>query len=210
MLPASYATPAAIVIAVGGFLACFAGYRLFRFILGLYGFVCGALFTTHAMGAAAGTWTLVIAAVVGGLVGALLMYAAYYIGVGLIGAGLAALAMNVVWRFIGGDVPTVVLVIGCVIGALLALSVQRYVVIIGTALAGAWTLIVGVMALMGDKAAMHAASATDVWIFYPLNPQPTRWWLLPGWLALSLAGAVVQLGTSKPKAVRTAAKPVKK
>jgi hypothetical protein len=210
MLPASYATPAAIVIAVGGLLACFAGYRLFRVVLGLYGFVCGALFTTHVMGAAAGTWTLIVAAFVGGLVGALLMYAAYFIGVGLVGAGLAALALNVAWRFIGGDVPTVALVIGCVLGALLALSVARYVVIVGTALAGAWTLIVGAMALMGNRAAMHAASATDVWIFYPLDPQPGRWWLLPTWIALALAGAVVQLGTSKPKSVRTAAKPVKK
>ena len=30
MLPASYATPAAAVFAIGGLLACFAGFKLFR------------------------------------------------------------------------------------------------------------------------------------------------------------------------------------
>jgi len=37
MLPAAYATPAAVILLVGGLLACFAGYRLFRFVLGVYG-----------------------------------------------------------------------------------------------------------------------------------------------------------------------------
>ena len=46
MLPASYATPTAAVLALGGLLACFAGYRLFRFVLGLYGFIVGAVLAT--------------------------------------------------------------------------------------------------------------------------------------------------------------------
>ncbi len=68
------------------------------------------------------------------------MVAAYFIGVGLIGAGLAALALNALWRVVGGgDPPTLVLVLVCVLGALAALSVVRYVVVFGTAIAGAWT-----------------------------------------------------------------------
>ena len=138
------------MLALGGLLACFAGYRLFRFVLGMYGLILGAMVTTSWMGASS-TWTLVLAAAVGGLLGALLMIAAYFVGVGLIGAGLAALAVNLGWRAIGGEPPTLVLVIACVLGALGALSVVRYVVIAGTAIAGAWTLIVGVLALMGDR-----------------------------------------------------------
>ena len=197
MLPASYATPAAAVLALGGLLACFAGYRLFRFVLGMYGLILGAMVTTSWMGASS-TWTLVLAAAVGGLLGALLMIAAYFVGVGLIGAGLAALAVNLGWRAIGGEPPTLVLVIACVLGALGALSVVRYVVIAGTAIAGAWTLIVGVVALLGDPSALRAASAGDVWVFYPLDPIPDRWWYTVIWVALSVAGMVIQhLTTSK-------------
>jgi hypothetical protein len=195
MLPASYATPAAAVLALGGLLACFAGYRLFRIVLGIYGFIVGAFLTTSWIGASS-IWTLAVAAIVGGVVGAALMIAAYFIGVGLIGAGLAALVLNLGWRFIGGEPPTVVLVIACVLGALGALSVVRWVVIAGTAIAGAWTLIVGAVALMGDRSALRAASAGDVWVFYPLDPLPDRWWYTVLWVALSVVGAAVQLTTT--------------
>ena len=39
MLPHSYELPAAILLVLGGALSCFAGYRLFRIVLGIYGFV---------------------------------------------------------------------------------------------------------------------------------------------------------------------------
>jgi hypothetical protein len=195
MLPASYATPAAAILAAGGLLACFFGYRLFRFVLGLYGFILGALVTTSMM-APANTWTLVMAAIVGGLIGGLLMVVAYFIGVGLIGAGLAALAINLVWRLVGGPVPTVVLVIACVLGALGALSVVRYVVIFGTALAGSWTMIIGGWALLGNPTALRAASAIDIWVLYPFDLVPNHWWVVPVWLVVALVGIVVQMATS--------------
>lgn len=201
MLPTTYATPAAVLFVIGGLLACFAGYRLFRLVLGLYGFLLGAMITTSVYGAAS-TWTLVIAAIVGGLVGAVLMIAAYFVGVGLVGAGLAALVLNLGWRFVGGEPPTVVLVIVCVLGALLALSIARYVVIFGTALAGSWTMIVGGAALMGDRAALAAASAKNVWVIYPLDPLPGQWWVVPAWFVLALAGVIVQLSTTKTGAKR--------
>jgi hypothetical protein len=195
MLPASYATPAAAVLAIGGLLACFAGYRLFRAVLGMYGLILGAMITSSWMGASS-TWTLIVAAVVGGILGAVLMIAAYFVGVGLIGAGLAALVINLVWLAIGGEPPTLVLVVGCVLGALGALSVVRYVVVAGTSIAGAWTAIVGVVALFGDRDALRAASAGDVWVFYPLDPIPDRWWYTVIWVALSVVGAAVQITTA--------------
>lgn len=195
MLPASYAMPAAVVLVVGGLLACFAGYRLFRIILGLYGFILGALITTSMMGSAS-TWALVGAGIVGGLVGALLMIAAYFVGVGLVGAGLAALVLNLLWRLIGGEPPTVVLVIVCVLGALGALAVARYVVIFGTALGGSWTALIGALVLAGGKGALRPGGS-DVWILYPLTPLPERWWVTPAWLVLAVGGAIVQLATTR-------------
>jgi len=193
MLPASYTTYAALMLAVGGLLACFAGYRLFRLVLGIFGFYAGALMTAQVMDVSSHGWALILAAVVGGLVGAGLMLAAYFVGVGLIGAGLAALGLNVAWSYIAGvDPPTPVLIVVCVLGALAALSIVRYVVV--------------ALAVRGDAAARHAASAGDVWIFYPLDPGARRWWLIPAWLALAVVGIVVQLSTSKGKSKRKARK----
>lgn len=188
--------PAALVLTIGGFLSCFAGYRLFRFVLGLYGFILGAALMSSWSNPHT-AWALVIDAVVGGFVGALLMIAAYFVGVGLIGAGLAALVLTSGWHFfLHTDPPTVALVIVSVLGALGALSIVRYVVIFGTALAGSWTLILGGLALSGDAAARRAAAAGDVWILYPLDPIRGRWWMLGVWFIVALVGVVVQLATT--------------
>jgi hypothetical protein len=195
MLPASYAIPVAAILAVSGAVACFAGYRLFRIVLGVYGFILGALVTSSVMGTE-NVWALVLAAAVGGLIGAGLMIAAYFIGVGLIGAGLAALVLHVAWRVIGGDPPTAVIVIAAVLGALGALSVSRHVVIIGTALAGSWTLIVGALALGGERFNVLSVTPDNIWVVYASGPWPSNWWVTGSWIALALIGAVVQTTTT--------------
>jgi hypothetical protein len=195
MLPASFATPAAIILTLGGLIACFGGYRLFRFVLGLYGFYLGAIVTTAFM-PPTNTWALVMAAIVGGVVGALLIVGAYFVGVGLIGAGLAALALLSGWHAImHAEPPTVVLVVVAVLGALGALSIVRYVVVFGSAIAGSWTAVVGGLALTIDKS-RHAGQSNDLWVLYPLDPMQGRWWVLGVWLALTIAGVVTQLATT--------------
>lgn len=195
MIPAPYAVPAAVILAISGAVACFGGYRLFRIVLGMYGFILGAVVTTSVMGTA-NVWALVLAAIIGGLIGAGLMVAAYFVGVGLIGAGLASLVVHLVWNAIGGDPPTALLVIMAVLGALGALSVARYVVVIGTALAGSWTLIVGGLALAGQTFGGISVTPDNIWVVYGSGPLPGNWWVIGGWVALALAGAVVQMATT--------------
>ena len=43
MLPLSFELPAALGLVVGGTVACFAGYRWFRIVLAIYGFIAGAM-----------------------------------------------------------------------------------------------------------------------------------------------------------------------
>jgi hypothetical protein len=196
MLPIAYATPAAAVLVLVGLVTCFAGYRLFRIVLGFFGFVLGAMIGTTIAGSSSGTWTLILVAVMGGIVGAVLMVAAYFVGIGLVGAGLAVLGLNAFWTVIGGEPPTLLLVIVAVVGALVALSIVRYVAIFGTAIAGSWTFIIGALALMGDPKALLAASAGSIWVLYPLSPVRGDWWVWAGWFGLSIAGIVVQLATT--------------
>lgn len=195
MIPAAYTTVGASLFLLGGLLTCFAGFRLFRVVLGIYGFFLGAMIGS-GMTDPGNTWSVMMFGLVGGLVGAILLVVAYYVGVGLIGAGLAALALNFLWKFIGGDPPTLVLVIVCVVGAIAALNVNRLVVIFGTAIAGSWTTMVGGLALMGDPASFKAASAPGIWVVYPMDMLPRTWWVTGLWFALTIAGVIVQLNTT--------------
>src|SRR5580765_8497972 len=146
MLPASLQIPAAIVLLVGGVIACFAGYRVFRVVLGIYGFILGALFASGAMGTEHTTW-MIVAALAGGVVGALILIAAYFVGVALLGAGIGALAASLIWAAFGG----------------------------------AWTIIVGALALSGTKVSVDAAARNNVWLAYPMNPAPGQYWVLLVW-----------------------------
>ena len=94
MLPQSYQVYAALVLVAGGALACFAGYRLFRLVLAVYGFILGALAGSSMM-AASDTMSMLVAALAGGLVGALILFLAYFVGVALLGAGLGALVASI-------------------------------------------------------------------------------------------------------------------
>jgi hypothetical protein len=192
MLPVAYQFPAAVVLIVGGLVACFVGYRLFKFVLGIFGFILGALAASSIWGASDTTY-MVIAAILGGIGGSLLLLAAYFVGVALIGAGLGALVANVIWTQIEGDPHPFVVVLFSVAGALLATWLQRYVIILGTAFGGAWTILVGALALMGDRTAMSAAAAGDIWVAYPMNPAPGQPWVPYAWVGLGLMGTLVQM-----------------
>jgi hypothetical protein len=200
MIQASLATPVALILVVGGLLACFAGYRLFRFVLGIYGFLLGAFITTAVTGSQ-DAWVMTMAVLVGGIVGAIMMILAYFVGVGLVGAGLAALVVNVAWRALelGDAPPTFVIVLVAVLGALGALSVAKFVVIFGTALAGSWTALIGGLAIRGDADAITAATTGTIWVLYPLDAGAERWWVLPVWLGMAGLGALIQLAFARGK-----------
>jgi hypothetical protein len=192
VLPVAYQIPAAILLILGGLVACFFGYRLFKFVLGIFGFILGALAASSIWGASDTTY-MVVTALLGGIVGGLLLLAAYFIGVALVGAGLGALCANLIWTQIEGDPHPFVVVLFSVAGALLATWLQRYVIILATAFGGAWTVLVGALALTGDRTAMTAAAAGDIWVAYPMNPAPGQAWVPYAWIALGLVGTLIQM-----------------
>jgi len=199
MLPHAYEMPAAILILLSGIVACFAGYRLFRLVLAIYGFILGAMLASSLM-ASSNTIGMIAAALLGGIVGALIMTFAYFVGIALIGAGMGALAAHVfwsTWRSI--DPPALAVILLSVAGAVGAMLLQRYVIIFSTAFSGAWTMIVGGLALSGDATAARAAATGNVWILYPFAPLSAHRWVPFAWAALGIAGAAVQLGITAGK-----------
>jgi len=190
MLPASYELPAALLIMAGGVIACIAGYRLFRIVLAIYGFVLGAVIASSIVGPT-NTLGMIGAALGGGLAGALTLVFAYFAGIALVGGALGALLAHAGWtQFGSGDPPALLIVGAAVAGALAAMFLQRYVIVVSTAFGGAWTIIVGLMAILGGR-----SGNANVWILYPTMPTESRWTLL-AWAALGVAGTAVQLAVT--------------
>jgi hypothetical protein len=198
MLPHSYELPAALFLVLGGALSCFAGYRLFKITLAIYGLIFGAMIASSAMGVS-NTSGMIIAAILGGIAGAVILVFAYFMGIGLIGAGLGALVAHVGWGFLRpGDPPPAVLIVLAVLGAVGAMLLQRYVIIVATAFAGAWMMILGSLAIM-ERGAERASRVGDVWILYPTSAPPGRTWVPIAWILLGVVGTIVQLSVTAKK-----------
>jgi hypothetical protein len=190
MLPSAYGVPASIALLLSGALTCFAGYRLFRIVLGIYGFILGAMIASSVMGTGSAIGMLV-AAVAGGLVGAVVLVLAYFVGIALVGAGLGALIGSAIWSAVAtGDPPVLVIIVVSIAGAIGAMLLQRYVIIIGTAFGGAWTMVLGIANLLAARGVAQASNATEVWILYPTSGPG---WAPIAWIALGLIGTAVQL-----------------
>jgi hypothetical protein len=193
MLPVAYQLPYAALLLGAGAIACFFGYRLFRTVLAIFGFILGGMLASSVFGIS-NTTMMLVAWVVGGLIGAFILIVAYFVGVALMGAGLGAAVAHLLFSSGGRDPRVLVVIVCAVIGAVAATYLQRYFIIVSTAFGGAWTMIVGAMALVGDRTALSAATSGDVWVAYPLNPAPGQTWVVYLWFFLGLLGAGVQLG----------------
>lgn len=208
MIPVDYQIPAAVLLVVGGLISCFAGYRFFRVVLVLYGFILGALVATSLVGAG-NTTQLVIAAIAGGAAGGLVLYFACFVGVALVGAAIGAVVVHTIWAQLERNPQPLVVVLFAIAGAATAMVLQRYVIIIATAFGGAWTLIIATLALTGTSRAAKIASTGDVSVIYPLSLQPEDRWLVIVWLVLGIFGTLFQLGVTgrgKPRPRRSKVK----
>ena len=195
MLPLSIQIPASVVLLAGGAIACFAGYRLFRLVHGVYGFILGSLVASSSVGAA-DAWTVMLAALAGGALGAVVLLAGYFVGVALVGAGVGALLVSVAWKPFGGEPHWAALLAAAALGAIAAMSFQRHVIIIATAFVGAWTMLLGAATLMLGKGVRAASSVNDIWVVYPNSGGQASLWIYVAWIAVALLGLYVQLHTS--------------
>ena len=175
------------------------------------GFYLGALAATAVLGPGDRT-LLIFAALGGGAVGALIMFFGYFVGVALVGAGIGALSVHMIWSRLGSDPHAFVVILAAVAGAAAAMALQRYVIVIATAFSGGWMMLWGAMGVM-DRGA-DIARRPPVWMVYPLDLSPGRRWLLAVWLAIGLTGMIIQLRVTgrmkSPVRVKAAKRPAEK
>lgn len=174
---------------VWGLLDCFFGYRVFKLTIGLLGALVGALLAqAGAQAAGLGSGGELAALVVGALLGAGLAFLAYiaavFVAGFLFGATLAILLLSHFHHMVA---LLAAIVVG-VIGGIAAVKLQRVVIILATALLGAFRAIF---------ALMYFTSQLD-WLYYFRQPQQipavidTNAWVFPSVLVLAAVGAIAQ------------------
>jgi len=193
--PDTLAIIAAASILIGA-IQCFLGYRLLKIILGLTGFFIGGV----AAAAIAGDMTketvvILIAGLVGGVVGAILMVAAYFVGVFVVGACLGYVGGAAAMGALGLHFDPLFLIVPAVLGGVLALVFQKFMVVVSTAFGGSWGVVAGLGYFLN--------SAID-----PRDPVGTfrldgglRTALVVSWVVLGVLGIFSQLkstGEAKP------------
>jgi hypothetical protein len=175
-----------------GLLNCFFGYRLFRILLAVYGFVLGALagvIVASSLAAGQTLW-LIVGAIAGGIIGAVLMIVLFFVGVFVIGALAGALLASAIGTVIGVHMPTVVVIIVAIVVGIIALIAQRVVLILATAFGGAWAAVAGgVMLFTGQSlAGLGIVAGPVTWE----GARAGMLVVLIVWLVLGIAGTVVQ------------------
>ena len=148
---------AGVIVFLFGMLVCFAGYRFFLFLLPIWGFFFGLWLGAESMQAlfGVGAFATVTSWVVGFVVGvifAVLSYLFYLVAVAIIAGSLGyAIAVGILLA-IGLNMGFLVWLIGIVAAIALAVvtlmfNIQKWVIIIATALLGAGVVFGGFYAL---------------------------------------------------------------
>jgi hypothetical protein len=133
---------AGIVLFLVGILNCFFGYKFFKVILGVAGFVIGGYICGRIAYAVNPTESFAIASgVIGGLIIAVTVFIFYYAGIFLAGALLGlTIAMSLKLDF-DNITNLAILIILVISGGVLALIFQKFMIIISTAFSGAFLLV---------------------------------------------------------------------
>ena len=189
----------ALILILAGILSCLAGQRIFKIILAVWGFIIGFLIVLvvfpYLMHADA--LVVVISATIGGIVVAGLLSSVFRLGIFVIGALLGYMLYTF---FISSGLllanPILLVLISCV-GGLIALFLERPMVILSTAVSGAFLVAWGSTFMLGVT--------VDI-LKYLEQPELLKtevdanvYIVLGLWAVLSLVGIFVQFRyTNKP------------
>ena len=182
---------------------CFAGYRFFLVMLPIWGFFGGFWIGAYAIslilgsGFLATTTGLVVGFVVG-IIGAVLSYLFYMVGVliiaGAIGGALASGIMSALGFDLGLIMAIVTLVSALVAAGLtLLLNLQKLVIIVLSAMAGASLCVLSGMLLFGQVTVAQLQAGGN--FFQPIFQGSWLWGIV--WLALAVVGVVVQFRANR-------------
>ena len=188
--PGQITAPLAVAV---GILICFWGHRLLKLTSGVMGFIAGA----------GGGWTVGLSlatgndgigfacAVIGGVIGAALCLWLFFLGIFLLGASAGAILATALFSAAGNQPQAILLVVFAIVFGVIALLMQKLMIVVSTALSGAYLVAAGLLHLLTG-----AHDASVLW-FDHLQPGSTGilgYVALVFWLGLGLAGGSFQCG----------------
>lgn len=181
----TFSVVALAAIAIG-LVQCFFGYRFFRWVLGLTGFVLGGLLTGYLVYQATGNALFgVIAGVIGALIGAFLMGGLYIVGFFVLGAIFGGVATSALFSLAGSTAPVWLVVVLALVCGVLAVVLQKLMIVVATAFGGSWWAMSGIASLTG-------AIEMETLQLAPLGLQEAGTGWLVAWLLLGIVGMMVQ------------------
>lgn len=172
-----------------GVLICFFGYRMFRFVLAIVGFIIGASFVAgfgFTLTDGKEIVVILIAAVAGGLiVGALFLFL-YSAGVFLIGAIFGILLFSGIIGFVNSNTSPILYILPALVGGILALLLQKFMIILITSFTGAWVSVMAVLYFISSDFSPFRLEFID-----RLGENQT-YRIVFSWLALGMLGFITQ------------------
>lgn len=186
---------AALII---GAVFCFAGYRLFRILMVIWGFFIGFIVGAQAIASFFGTGLLAtppgwVTGIVCGLVLAVLAYALYTAAISILGGSIGYITGIGLMTGLGlanlGDLVVIVSLILAIFFALLllVLDLARMLIIAITALSGASAIVTSILLLLGViQTSFFQADAASSFI------EGSPGWVML-WLAIAVIGGTFQM-----------------
>lgn len=175
-----------------GVLSCFWGYRAFKVVLGIVGFAGGAY-----LGAGAGAYftggfgiVAVITGLIGGLIGAALVSVVYYAGIFVLGALGGWVIYTMIAGAAGYGPHLILLIVLALIGGILALFFQKFLIIVSTAFIGSWCIVSGGFSLLGSDFGPFDLFYAPERLLRPVGGLNTI--VVICWVALGLLGSIFQ------------------
>ena len=184
-----------------GALTAFGGYRLFLILLPIYGFFWGLSFGAHSVQALFGdgflsTTTSWVIGFFAGLLFALLSYLFWQAAVAIVAGSLGYSLVAGLFGLFDADLNVLVWVVGVAVGiafafAALALNLQKAIVIVATALLGAWAIVVTFLLLFTSATPETVAESGPKMV---LDDHPL--WLIL-FLVVAAFGAIFQFAVNQ-------------
>jgi len=190
----------ALLVIVAGLLICFRGYRVLKVSLATVGFVVGA-FGGWELGlswANNATAIPLVCMLLGGVVGMILCLWLYFVGIFLIGATAGAVVAAACFSEVGHQTHPILFLVLPIVFGVIALVVQKFMVILSTAFSGAYLIVAGIWPFV-----LHNPDISQIWL-YPAQKTSTEnlgTGALVVWGLLTLIGIGSQLraGHRKPQ-----------
>jgi len=177
-----------VIITGYGIINCFFGQKFFRILLGIWGFLLGGALGI-SLTADAAPLVILIAGVLGALLGTVLIYFIFRLGLFLIGAILGYALTAALLTSLGiVDNQVMYAVAGGAFFGVLSLLLRNFFVVLITAFSGASAIVTGVMFMLNGERMMTSFMLRQ----FSTTPETPSTMVAVFWLLLAIAGMLIQ------------------